>query len=92
VSGSNISTLQVMPDMYIAMYARQKRKLMLYKPSSKGGATVPTMQITWNLLVVGSPVVLEICIFHSSISHDACAFVQLFVTDVPPLFDGTRAL
>ncbi len=50
------------------------------------------MQTSRRLLVVGGPVVLEICIFHSSISHDARALVQLCVTDVPPLFDGSRAL
>ena len=87
MSGSNISRLQGMPVIYIAAYARQKEH-MLHKPSSKRAATLLTMQTSGTLLVVGSPVVLEICIFHGSISHDARALVQLCVTDVPPFFDG----
>lgn len=39
-----------MPDIYIAVYARQKRELMLYDPSIKGDATVPTMQTSRRLL------------------------------------------
>ena len=35
VSGFKISTLQGMADIYIALYARQKRELMLYKPAAK---------------------------------------------------------
>ncbi len=75
MSGFKTSTLQGMADIYIALYAGQKRELM--QTSSKGAATVPAMQTSRSLLVVGSPVVLEICIFHGSISHDAGTLVQL---------------